>query len=388
MDTMTERPFAAARLEVDLSSVQANYRYMRGRLPNGVTVISVVKSDAYGLGLVPVSTALHAAGCHDFLVADIDEGLALRAALPDVAIAVLRPDIRASGELCRAERLTPVVHAPEEIARIAATPFVLNVDTGFSRLGLSFDQVRSLYVAGVFRHRPPHMMMTHLACSETPADPLNVLQRNRFAQVRALLPGVRTSIAASAGVWLSPAYFRDAVRIGSALYGLNNAEADPNPLARVIRLEARILNVQPTPAGEAVGYAATFRTQRPSRIAVLGIGYAQGLPWRCANRLFVSIGPFKAPVVGRISMEYVTVDVTDVPESIACVGAWAAIIGDDLPVEDVADAAGVNPQEILVRLGGASPRCYRSTEVSWKGRPAHSIARPYAEGAPRDARLT
>ncbi|MER9683737.1 alanine racemase, partial [Mesorhizobium sp. M0184] len=166
-------------------------------------------------------------------------------------------------------------------------------------------------------------------------------------------------------VWLGERYHFDMVRVGSALYGLNNARIRPNPLKPVVSVKAKTLEARNVARGEAVGYGATFRTGRASRIAIVGIGYKHGLPWACANKISVRFAGYSAPLVGRVSMEYITIDVTDVPETLCGPGTNVELLGDDFTVDDLAATAGIHPQELLTRLGvGCARRYLNSSSAS------------------------
>lgn len=349
-----------AILEVDLAAIQANFRTMREIVDPAATVAAVVKSDAYGLGLLPVARALQNAGCDFFFVANLDEGARLRCDLPDVSIAVLQDEIVDCEWIYRSEKLIPVANNERDLHAIGqnAVPqrYFLNADTGFSRFGLTFAEIRRLYFAGTFGSKPPYGVISHLACSDLAGDTLNTLQRNRFTAVSDLLrPAIRT-LSASAGVWLGRPYHFNMVRVGSALYGLNNAGIRPNPLVPVVRLSSKIVDVRTVSRNEAVGYGATYRTARETRLGVAAIGYTQGLPWSCANKISIRAGSFTAPVIGRIAMEYVTIDLTDIPESVARPGTWVTLLDDTFGLDDLALAAGVNAQEIITRLGNGCDR--------------------------------
>lgn len=353
---------ADAILKVDLAAVQKNYAYMNSLTGPAVTHAAVVKCDAYGLGLVPVAKALERAGCRSFFVADLEEGIQLRSACPTSTIAVFRGDLARYGAVYRRYKLIPVVNSTAEIDVLTRAalplPFILHVDTGLTRLGLSPRDVTHLYVDGAFDQTPLFGIMSHLACAAQAESPVNELQRHRFETVYRMLGSSCGSLVASAGVWLGQRYHFDMVRLGSALFGLNDARVRPNPLRPVVHLSAPILEICSVPRREVVGYAATFRTRRKSRIAVLGIGYRHGLPWSCANKISVRLGGFSAPIVGRISMEYVTVDVTDVPHSVCHPGSWAELLGDHFGADDMAEATGVVSQEIVLRLGACCARSY------------------------------
>jgi alanine racemase len=349
-------------LEIDLAAVEENFRIVSAMIGPRVLLGAVVKSDAYGLGMVPIADSLHALGCNLFFVGNIEEALDLRAQIAKADIAVLCDNFSHFHEIYRRERLTPVLNSTEDVKTLARLthrqPFILNVETGFSRLGISLSDIRDLHLAGFFTAHRPLALMSHLACSECAADETNILQRHRFQAACTLVKPQLASLAASAGLWLGESYRFGMVRVGSALYGLNNAGVQPSPLRPVVRLNARVLDIRNVPPREAVGYAASYRTTRPSRLAVLGIGYKNGIPWSCANRISVRFGNYRAPIVGRISMEFVTAEITDVPEHLCHPGALASILDDDFGPEQLAKAAGVVPQEILVRLGGGCTRRY------------------------------
>lgn len=347
--------------EIDLGAVQANFQAISGLVGPYVRVAGVVKSDAYGLGLVQIARALIDAGCDLLFVANLDEALLLRASHVDGAIAVFCDEFERFGRCYRSNGLIPVVNNVAELEAIGVTgtqTYFLNVETGFSRLGLSFADVRREHLSGTFDRYPPSFVLSHLACSEHAADPTNVLQRNRFRAVYDLLKPTCGSLAASAGVWLGKSYHFDMVRVGAALYGLNDAGIQPNPLQPVARLRAKILEVRNVARGEAVGYGATFRTVRTSRVAIAGIGFKHGLPWACANKISVRIAGFSAPLIGTVCMENIAIDITDVPEPLCGLGTFVELLGKDFTPDDLGAAVGVNPPELLTRLGAGCTRRY------------------------------
>lgn len=373
---------ADAVLQIDLEAVQKNYAYMQSLTGPAVTNAAVVKSGAYGLGLVPVAKALEQAGCRFFFVADLEEGVQLRSACPAATIAIFRGDLARYGAVYRRYRLMPVVNTAAELVLLTRAtlplPFILHVDTGLTRFGLCPGEVTRLYLGGAFERAALVGIVSHLACAAQPDAPVNDLQWHRFEAVYRMLGACCGSLVASAGVWLGKRYHFDMVRLGSALFGLNDARVKPNPLRTVLYLSAPVLEVRTVPRREVVGYAATFRTRRTSRIAVLGIGYRHGLPWSCANRISVRFGRFSAPVVGRISMEYVTVDVTDVPDSVCHPGSWAELLGDRFGPDDMADATGAVSQEIMLRLGACCPRRYVPLEPDTLNAPGRAPTPQYA----------
>lgn len=355
---------ARATLTIDLSAIQQNYDYMRSLADPRVKHAAVLKSDAYGLGLRPVAEALVEAGCTSFFVANLDEAVALRELFPEVAVNVLDGDCERFAATYERKELTPVLNTADDLDVIRRTSrppaYVLNIDTGLTRLGLLPADVRRLFLAGTFERWPPVGIMSHLACSAMPDNPLNELQRRRFASLYRILRPGWGSLVASAGLWLGQRYHFDLTRLASALLGLNDPRIRPTPLASVLDLSAPIVHVRDLNEGESAGYGATWRARRRSRIAVVAMGYTHGLPWLSGNRIVAHIAEFTAPVVGRLSMEYLTVDVTDVPEQLCHRGSRVELLNDKTRIDDLADAVGTAAQEVLLRLGAGCQRTYRA----------------------------
>ena len=349
----------APRLFIDLSAVVKNFRAVQALVAESVEVSAVVKSDAYGLGLAQIVKPLADAGCQSFFVADLQEAAKVRRRLPTVTIFDLGGYRSEHKCRYRSNRIIPVCHTLGE-ARAASSntfPYALNLETGFSRLGLNLHGLRRFLHCQV---APPVLVMSHLACADDPSHPLNGLQRDRFCGMAGLLGGVRRSLAASAGVSLGKEFHFDQVRVGSALFGLNNAGLNPNPFVPVLRMVARIIDVRFVHAGETVGYMATFRAIRSTWIAIIAVGYVHGLAWSVGNRMSVEIGSYQAPLLGRISMEYAAIDVTDVPASLRKPGSWVDIIGMSHPLEEIANEAATAPQELLLRVGRSCQRHYQT----------------------------
>jgi alanine racemase len=241
----------------------------------------------------------------------------------------------------------------------------LHIDTGINRLGLTAADVDRL--AGpereLFRHFELSLVMSHLACADEQASPMNRTQLDRFEAQRAKLPPARASLANSGGTFLGPDYHFDLVRPGIALYGGRAFEGGANPMQWVVQLQARILQVRDVAAGEAIGYGATYRTNRDARIAVLACGYADGFLRALSGPSgrpgpVGHIGDHPVPVVGRVSMDLITVDVTEVPEKLAARGAWVEVMGARTTIDDLTDRAGTIGYELLTRLGQRVLRVY------------------------------
>ncbi|MET2833006.1 alanine racemase [Mesorhizobium shangrilense] len=349
--------------EINLSAIQPNFHTISALVGPQVRVAAVVKCDAYGLGLLRVAGALIDAGCDLLFVGNLHEALLLRSSHTGAAVAVLCDEFARYGGDYRSNGLIPVVNNCFELDAIgtAGDPqaYFLSIETRLSRLSLAFDDLRRKYLSGSFKQHPPSVVLSHLACSERVGDAMNMLQRNRFLAMSDVLKPTLRSLAASAGFWLGTPYHFDIARVGSALYGLNNAGIRPNPLKPVASRRAKTLDVRKVARRKAVGYGGTFRTAQASRIASVGIGYKHGLPWGRANKVSVRLAGYSAPLIGRMSMEYTTIDITDVPEALCGPGSCVELLGEDLTVDDLAAASGIYPQEVLTRLGVGCARQMR-----------------------------
>ncbi|MDP9138059.1 MAG: alanine racemase [Pseudomonadota bacterium] len=383
---VTIPPRTGAVIAIDLKALQRNYRLM-ARTAAPAQCAASLKANAYGIGLAPAARALHAAGCRTFFVAFPAEGRALRKALQRPAS--LRADVYVLAGLLAGQTrfydalgLRPILSSPAELAewidycrgRRRKLPAGLHVETGMNRLAFTDGQLADLAAASrsPFGRMRLSLIMSHLACAEEPDNDFNETQRRRFDALRALLPTTSASLANSAGVFLGEAYRYDLVRPGIALYGGNPVPGRANPCEPVVRLLARILQVRDIPRGAPVGYGNSWSAPRASRVAVLGAGYADGYPRSLTSPpdgepARVGIGGLFAPLIGRVSMDMITVDVTDLPASAVDRGGTAELIGARVTVDEVAAKARTNTFEILSRLGTRCPRLYSAFD-SYRGK--------------------
>jgi len=361
---------AGAILTVDLDAVAANWRLLRdlGRASGRpVECAGVLKADAYGLGAVPVGRRLWAEGCRHFFVAHVDEGITLRAALPGAWICVLNGLLPGADMDLVEHRLVPAlndlgqVSAWRSCAQRVAQPLdaVIHLDTGMNRLGLNPDEAMLLANDRMrLRGLRLALLMSHLVASERPADTINREQLERFRQFVQRMPGAPASLANSSAIFLGADYHFDLMRPGAALYGINPTPDAANPMRSTVALLARILQVRQIDAMAGVGYNHDWRSGRSTRIAVVAAGYADGYLRALGNRGEVAIEGHRAKVVGRISMDLLTVDVTDLPEGLAVAGAFVELVGPNLPPDEVAVQARTNGYEILTGLGDRYHRVY------------------------------
>jgi alanine racemase len=359
--------FEAARLTVRLGAVSSNFREFQ-RMAGTAAVAGVVKADAYGMGMVPLSKHLAGIGCDTFFVARLQEGIALRPAVPQARIFVLdgAPDDAVPALI--GHRLTPVLNSLAEIeswssaARGDALDAAIHFDTGMSRLGLPGADLAVLAHGQAKRLRGIRviLLMSHLACADDPQSPMNRMQLERFRAALAALPAAPASLSSSGGAMLGKDYAFDMVRPGIGLYGGNPQPSNPNPLSTVAVLTGRIMQLRRIEKGESVGYGATFTASRPTILATAGLGYTDGLMRALSNRGVGAIDGVRAPIAGRVSMDLVTLDVTDVAPSALEIGADIEFIGDTIPLEEIAAAANTASYEILTSLARRVPRHYEA----------------------------
>jgi len=363
---------ATGVITVDLSRIRANWRTLAQRVaPAGCA--AVVKADAYGLGAARVIPALYQAGCRNFFVATIDEACKARGYAPGATIYVLDGILPGSAGDIAAIGARPVVTSIGEAQSWAALtqgddatapPLALHIDTGLHRLGMGETELDLLLADGdLARRLDIALVMSHLACADEASHPMNRTQLEAFRRLRAKVPKARASLAASDGLMLGRDYHFDLVRPGYALYG---GQASPNrttPVGPVVRVSVRILQVHDVPAGGTIGYSATYCAASPRRIATIAAGYADGV-FRHASAGdgetggAVSIRGQRAPIVGRVSMDLVTVDITAIEGPPLERGDFVDLVGPDLPLETVGSGAGSIGYEVLTRLGTRFHRNY------------------------------
>ena len=363
------------RLTVDLAALRRNWQAL-DKVSQGALTGAVVKADAYGTGITQASRALYEAGARFFFAATPDEAVAVRAALPeDAHIFVLDGLFPGAAPLYVGERLMPVLSSLpmlEEwlqacLARNEALPAALHFDTGMNRLGFRLNE------ASIVRRMidqigyAPQMVMSHLACADQPSHEKNRTQLALFTSVMAQFPGVPSSLANSAGLMTGRENHFQMVRPGIALYGGRAVQGRRNPMSPVVRLEAPILQIKDARTGESVGYGAIQTLARDSRLAIVAIGYADGFfralsssNQRGGGRVFVR--GQAAPVIGRVSMDTIVVDISDLGE-VPVPGEMVEILGPNIGVDDVADACSTIGYEVLTSLKGRYARGYVDGEA-------------------------
>ncbi len=373
MDTTVQNDIesraACGVLTIDLAALVANYEQLvRRAAPSRAA--AVVKADAYGLGVAHVAPALYNAGCRDFFVAHFIEALRLKPYLrSDARILVLNGLLPGSEDDCAALGIVPVLNSLEQVTNWSATaralgktlPAAIQVDTGMSRLGLEPAEVDTLLaeperLAGVH----VEIIMSHLACGDEPEHDANPRQLGRMQAVRQRFADAKLSFANSAGIFLGEDYRGDLARPGIALYGGAPLAEGDNPMQPVVRLEVRVVQTRTVPSGAEIGYGASFVARSEMRLATIAAGYADGLPRHLSNKGAAYFGNVRLPIVGRVSMDSIILDVTALEPGTLKLGSMVELIGPHQTLETVAADAGTISYEILTSLGRRYERRYLS----------------------------
>jgi alanine racemase len=360
-------PETGGTLTIDLDAVEANWRALAHKLLT-VECAAVVKANAYGLGIEPVTGKLAKAGCKTFFVADIAEARRARTRARKAAIYVLNGFSPPAADAFAELNAQPVINSTAELAEWDAFVTAQNwrggaaihVDTGMNRLGISADEAAALALRLQQENHGITLLMSHLACAEIAGHPLTANQIRLFRELRMLYHDVPASLANSSGIYIGDTAHFDLARPGAALYGINPTPGQTNPMRNVVELTGRILQVRKVAQGETVGYSAAWTARRASRIAVVALGYADGL-LRAGSGVdrkggsTAIVAEKSCPVVGYVSMDLACVDITDLADNAVRRGDMATFIGENLPIDEAAASAGTIGYEILVRLG---PRCH------------------------------
>ena len=342
-----------ARVRIDLDALVSNYRLFQSHTRGEVG--AVVKANGYGLGAVPVVKRLIKEGCRSFFVATLDEALSIEPQL-EADIYVFEPPLSREGikETLDAGCI-PVINDVKQLElanKESERRIAVHIDTGMERLGIPFQSVK----VNQLQSANLHLLMTHLACADDPDDPFNAEQVERFRRVASQLAGVRTSIGNSAGTLMGEQFQGDVARPGIGLYGANPFSNKKNPTDIVATCEARVLSIRDIKAGTSIGYGRTYTSEDPTRIAVVGIGYADGVPRILSNRGNFAFGDTLLPIRGHVSMDLTQLDASMCPN--LKVGDWVEFFGKHIDCDDVAKSANSLGYEFLTGLGKRVERVY------------------------------
>jgi alanine racemase len=344
------------RVHIDLDAIVANWRMLQRRAGTAGAA-AVVKADAYGLGAAKVGRALAKAGCTRFYVAWPQEGAELRKAIgPGPEIAVFHGPTRATLAEFGASQLEPVLNSLEQIDLWAgAGPAAIHLDTGMNRLGVPEAQ----WAEAARRFPRPKLLVSHLACGDESGHPKNRLQLASFDHAITFWPGIPRSLSATGGAYLGRDYAMEEIRPGIGLYGGGPEPREGEKPRTVVTLTSPILQLREVKSGETVGYGATWAADRDMTLATVGLGYADGFLRAASNRGMGVIAGQKRPIVGRVSMDLIVVDVTGTN---AALGDEIEFVGPNMPLTEAAAAMGTIDYELLTRLGSRIERVWSGGE--------------------------
>src|SRR5947199_654865 len=372
---------ATGVLTVDLDAIVANWRKLE-KTAVPAECAGVVKADAYGCGAEQVARALSGAGCKPFFVATLDEARVVRAAAPAAAIYVLDGFFQNTGEAYAKIDCKPVIGDLNELAEWDvfcrrsgwSGGAAIHIDTGMNRLGLTVTEAQGIIPRINAGDHGITLVMSHLACAETLNHPLNAKQLAAFREIAHLFSGVPASLSNSSGIFLGAPFQFDMVRPGAALYGVNPTPEADNPMQPVVELKARIVQFRNIERGETVGYGGTWTARRPTRLAIVSAGYADGY-FRAASAsdgtrgAEVIVAGKRCPVAGRISMDLMAVDVTDLPPNAARRGHMVTLLGEGITVDELAHHFGTIGYEVLTSLGSRYARVYKGGAATGAAEP-------------------
>ena len=356
---------ASALMTVDLTAVRHNYQQIQAFVGPKARVAGVIKANAYGFGVHEVCRTLYKAGCRDFFVANVDEALEIRPLLDeDVRIFIMNGAQTGAYDLLEQHNFIPTLlsleqtiawnnHADRVRKRLKAA---IHVDTGLSREGMTDEELQSL------KEHSPNLeivlCMSHLASADELSNPQNDLQHQRFQELAAYVPHAERSFANSHGIARGAPYHFELVRPGMALFGYCSSLNEKLQLKPALTLTARIVRHRALKAGQSVGYNALFKAPHDMLVGLINVGYADGVMRSLTNRGYVMIGGHKASIIGKVSMDFTTIDITHIPKHLTAPGSWVEIVHDAEPFEALCDAAGTCTYEITTRLSKRFHRVY------------------------------
>ncbi len=363
---------AGGVLTIDLAAIEANWRNLRSHTTPSECG-AVIKGDAYGCGIEPVAALLHHAGCSTFFVADLSEAKRVRRIAADSTVYVLNGLMPGTASVYAEHDVRPVIGSSAELAEWDAFTtaegwrggMAIHVDTGMNRLGVRVEEAEGIAARLQSEHHGITLLMSHFVASEITDHALNNKQILLFREIRRMFRGVPSSLANSSGIFLGAAAYCDLVRPGVALYGGNPTPGRPNPMQPVVHLQGRVTQLRHVPVGETVGYDAAWTAPRASRIAIVAVGYADGYPRAGGaatgeRRAEALVAGRLCPIVGRVSMDLIAIDVTGLHEGAVRRGSLITLIGGPLDLDTVGERAGTISYEVLTRLGHRYARIYRN----------------------------
>jgi alanine racemase len=383
---LAELATATGILTVDLDAIVANWRKLeKAAVP--AECAAVVKANAYGCGAEQVARALARAGCKTFFVANLDEARVVRAAAPAAALYSLGGFFANTGGVYAEINCRPVIGDLNELAEWDvfcrrsgwSGGAAIHIDTGINRLGLTISETQGIIPRINAGDHGITLVMSHLVSAEQLHSPVNARQLTTFREIASAFSGVPASLANSSGIFLSPQFQFDLVRPGAALYGVNPTPEADNPMQPVVDLKARIVRIRNIDRGDTVGYGGTWTARRPTRLAIVAAGYADGY-FRAASSndgtrgAEVVVAGKRCPIAGRVSMDLIAVDITDLDKNAVRRGHMVTLIGDGITVDELAHHFGTIGYEVLTSLGRRFARVYKGGNAEAAAEPAAAPA--------------
>ena len=358
-------------LTVDLDAIVANWRKLE-KTAVPAECAAVIKANAYGCGIESVAKALAGAGCKTFFVATLDEARAARSAVPQATIYVLSGFFQNTGEAYAEIDCRPVIGELNELAEWDvfcrrsgwSGGVAIHIDTGMNRLGLTVQEAQGLIPRINAGDHGITLVMSHLVSAEQLNGTVNARQLSAFREIASLFTGVPASLANSSGIYLGGPFQFDLVRPGAALYGVNPTPEADNPMQPVVDLKARIVQIRNVERGDTVGYGGSWTARRPTRLAIVSAGYADGY-FRAASAndgtrgAEVVVAGKRCPIAGRVSMDLIGIDITDLPPNAVRRGHMVTLIGEGITVDELAHHFGTIGYEVLTSLGRRFARVYK-----------------------------
>lgn len=362
-------------LTVNLSALADNYRQFQEKAGPDCAVAGVVKADAYGTGLKPVVEKLTELGCPHYFVATLDEAVQVREINKEAPVGVLGGLYHGAEEEYVTHDIRPILNSPDDIERWVQVarkldrklPAILHLDTGMNRLGLSSDESEMVIQnPDLLEGINIELVMSHFASADDKDHPQTQMQADRFAALMTSFAGAKKSLSNSSGTYRNKAYHYDLIRPGYSLYGGNPTPEVANPVGPVVSLDARIYQIRQVKKGEAIGYGATHEFQNDGVTATVGLGYADGF-LRSGSSRTIDGRPEAAtlfwdgqacPIIGRVSMDLVSVDLTHITGARPEAGDSLEILGPHQGIDDLAQSMGTIGYEVLTSLGARYTRRY------------------------------
>lgn len=368
---MQEFSTSSGILTIDLGALADNYRLFGQKAGEGRLVAGVVKADAYGLGLKKVAEKLETLDCPQFFVATLDEALTLRTYTAQTPIAVLGGLFIGAEDTYMHHNIIPVLNTPDDIARWQQKakesgkklPAFLHFDTGMNRLGLSHDEAHHVIQnPDLLEGIDVQLVMSHFACADEPDHPLTRKQAHAFANLAQHFPNAKKSLANSPGLFRDSSFHHDMVRPGFSLYGGNPTPETDNPVKPVVKLNTKILQIRHCKKSESIGYGASHIFEKDALTATVALGYADGFLRSASNKATLYWNNQPCPVIGRVSMDLVTVDLSDIANP-PTQGDMLEVLGPNQSIDDLAQAEGTIGYEILTSLGARYKRDYINNDI-------------------------